>query len=230
MASNKVAIIIPAFNEASSIGRVIEELICVVGQENKVVVVNDCSTDDTSRIAENSGAHVVELLTNHGYAQAINQGLAYATSKLNVDYLVTMDADGQHDPKSVKSLIKFMISSDADLVVGQRAYTARISEWLYSIFYKKFFKIDDPLCGLKGYRKSVYLEYGKFETFDSIGTELLTISLIEKKRIEQIAIIIHNRHDLPRFGSGWSVNKRITLSLIKTIIFIANKKFANFNR
>lgn len=218
MASSKVAIVIPAFNEAASIDRVVTELINIVGTETHVVVVNDCSTDDTGNIALQSGAHVVNLANNHGYAQAINQGLAYASSELDVEYLVTMDADGQHDPKSVELLINLLLNENVDLVVGKRYRVARFSEWLYCVYFKIFFKVADPLCGLKGYRKSTYLEYGTFETYDSIGTEILTRSLLSGKEIRQIAVNIRPRNDAPRFGSGWSVNKRIFLSLINTMI------------
>jgi glycosyltransferase involved in cell wall biosynthesis len=222
MASNQVAIIIPAFNEANSIGRVINELIQILNDQAFIVVVNDYSSDDTSKVASKAGALVVDLESNHGYAKAINKGLAYASSSLDVEYLVTMDADGQHDPRSVKLLIQLMFSSNVDLIVGRRPEFARFSEWLYGLYYSWKFKISDPLSGLKIYRKSIYQEYGFFETYDSIGTELLTFSLLSGMNVKQEFINIRKREDEPRFGSTWAANKRIFISLIKTIFYIRN--------
>ncbi|MBE8233727.1 MAG: glycosyltransferase family 2 protein [Endozoicomonadaceae bacterium] len=220
MAPNKVAVIIPAFNEELSIGRVLKELISIIGKEILIIVVNDCSSDETSNIASANGAHVVDLARNHGYAEAINKGLAHASFKLNVEYLITMDADGQHDPHSVQLIIETMSSDNIDLIVGQRPNSARFSEWLYGFYFSKKFKIVDPLSGLKCYRKSVYQEYGCFETYDSIGTELLTWALMSGKVVKQVPISIRNREDSPRFGSAWTANKRITKSLLKTIYYV----------
>lgn len=223
MESNKIAIVIPAYNEAGSIGEVVTELFDLVGSNLHVLIVNDCSTDDTSSIAKSFGATVLDLDMNLGYAGAINEGLLHACNQLDVEFLVTMDADGQHHPSSVKNLIEILVSSQADLVVGTRQSAARLSEWLYGQYYNYCFKILDPLCGLKGYRKSVYLECGAFETFDSIGTEMLTRALLSNKYVEQVPVKIRFRKDKSRFGSGCKINKRIILSLFKSIMFIKSK-------
>jgi len=225
MASNKIAIIIPAYNEGSSITRVINELNEIINNAAEVVVVNDCSTDNTSEMAKVTGASVVNLKTNHGYSKAIEQGLTYACNILNADYLITMDADGQHDPHSVKKLLVELQMNEFDLVIGRRARCARFSERLYGVYYKYKFGINDPLCGLKGYRTSVFSKYGKFESFDSVGTELLTWSLLNKYRIKQLDVKIREREDEPRFGSLYSANKRIFKSLIKSMNFIRKNNF-----
>jgi glycosyltransferase involved in cell wall biosynthesis len=220
MAPNQVAIIIPAFNEAGSIGNVIEELVTVVGTVVPIIVVDDCSNDGTAEKATSAGAYVVNLSKNHGYAQAINCGLAYASKELNVNYLLTMDADGQHDPYSVQLLMNATLENDVDLIVGKRDENARLAEWAYGKYFFKKFKVSDPLCGLKVYRTSLYQDCGTFETYDSIGTELLTWALLKKHSILQLPVNIRQRQDEPRFGSTWLANKRIFLSLIKTICYI----------
>jgi len=224
MASNKIAIIIPAYNEEASIGHVIKELIVTIGNAANVIVVNDHSPDQTSRIARKAGALVLDLESNHGYAKAIEQGLAYANKELNVDYLLTMDADGQHDPISVKLLIQAMIKGDFDLIVGIRSQSARFSEWLYGKYFSRRFDIYDPLCGLKVYRASLFQEYGVFETYDSIGTELLTWALLNKRNVHQLPVNIRSRKDEPRFGSSWSANKRIFVSLLQTFGYIRRRQ------
>jgi glycosyltransferase involved in cell wall biosynthesis len=227
MAPIQVAIIIPAFNEGRSIGNVIEELIATVGKYVIPVVVNDCSSDDTANVALKAGATVVDLQKNHGYAQAINQGLKYACSELDVDYLLTMDADGQHEPVSVQLLIESMITDEQDLIVGRRPKTARFSEWLYGKYFSLRFSIADPLCGLKIYKKVIYQEYETFETYDSIGTELLTWTLLKGFKVSQQSINIRDRLDAPRFGSTFAANKRIFFSLMHTIIYIKRRERNN---
>lgn len=226
MAPNQVAIVIPAFNEADSIQNVIEELREIVGSNIYIVVVNDCSSDETGDIASKSGAITVNLKVNHGYAQAINQGLLYANSVLDAKYLVTMDADGQHDPKSVNKMIKSMLTEEHDLIVGYRPEFARFSEKLYGKYFNYKFSIKDPLCGLKAYDAKLYRQYGCFETYDSIGTELLSWSLMEGLRVNQIPINIRDRqNNTPRFGTLWNANKRIVLSLFETIVRVNSRNF-----
>lgn len=220
MASVQVAIIIPAFNEGDSIGNVIEELMAVAGKNIYLIVVNDCSSDNTGIEAKKSGAIVLDLQENVGYAQAIGKGMQYACSELTVDYLLTMDADGQHAPQSALLLIDSMSSSNADLIVGSRPQAARFSEWLYGKYFSRKFNISDPLCGLKIYRKSIYQKYERFETFDSIGTELLTWSLLKRLKVTELPVFIRDRKDEPRFGSTWRANKRIFLSLIRSRSYI----------
>uniref|UniRef100_UPI00397E10D0 glycosyltransferase n=1 Tax=Salmonella sp. ZJHZ19_0081 TaxID=3159587 RepID=UPI00397E10D0 len=83
-------------------------------------------------------------------------GLSYSFSQLNVDYVVTMDADGQHLPSCVCKVIDLLIEDKLDLVVGKRPRFARFSEYLYSVYFSWLFNISDPLCGLKGYSKKSF--------------------------------------------------------------------------
>lgn len=225
MASSKVAIVIPAYNEEGSIKSVINELNKVlidiyIDIDIDIVVVNDCSSDTTVNKVKEANAHVVDLKVNHGYSKAIEQGLIFSCEKLKVDYLVTMDADGQHDPASVKEIINLILSDNFDMVVGERGKCARFSEKLYALYYKLKFGISDPLCGLKAYKTPFFVKYGKFETFDSIGTELLTWALLNKSKITESKVNIRPRNDEPRFGSSFSANKRIFKSLIQSIAYI----------
>lgn len=218
MESNRLAIIIPAYNEQSTIGKVIDEIFRVLGDHVYVVVVNDCSKDGTCGVALSAGAIVVDLETNLGYAGAIEKGLNYAIEHLEVDYLLTMDADGQHDPYSIDSMLQKASEGNYDLVVGQRPCNARFSEYLYAQYFKFKFNVADPLSGLKLYKASLYRQFGFFESYDSIGTEILASALTDGKRIAQVPISIRDRQDSsPRFGNFWKANLRILSSLYHTV-------------
>ncbi|ENN9980416.1 glycosyltransferase family 2 protein [Vibrio vulnificus] len=225
MESISLAIVIPAYNEESSIGDVVREILDTVNLDFRIIVVSDKSSDNTAAVAADAGALVVDLEQNHGYAGAIDQGFQYALENLDPEYILTMDADGQHDPRVINSMYNLAVSHNIDIVTGRRPSCARISEKLYSFYFRNKFNIDDPLSGMKLYRTPVYVENNGFETFDSIGTELLTKALIARKKVEQINIPIRPRHDSePRFGSLFRANKRIFVSLLNTVYRI-NVKF-----
>lgn len=110
-----VWIVMPAHNEESSIGGVIDSL-HKEGWE-KIIVVDDGSTDSTAKIASSKGALVISHGRNLGLGAALRTGLQEA-SRRNALCAVTFDADGQHDPKEVKKLVRAL--DGADLVIGVR--------------------------------------------------------------------------------------------------------------
>jgi len=227
MEPSKLVVVIPAHNEQESIGKVISEIFALK-RDLTVIVVDDVSTDRTPIIAAENGALVVSLLINKGYAGAIQEGML-AALELGADYIVTCDADGQHDPQSLISVVSTLVSNDVDLVIGYRAKCARLSERLYKLYYRFKFNILDPLCGLKGYRASLIREYGCFETFDSIGTELMLWAVLNGKSQLQAAVNIRERLDKPRFGGLLKANLRIFRSLLATTKYIRQYKSNSLN-
>lgn len=111
-----VVVGIPAFNEESSIARVIVESQKVA---DAVIVCDDGSTDMTAEIALRLGADVIKHNGNLGYGSAI-RSLFRRAREFNADVLVTLDADGQHDPAEIPVVVKPVIAGVADVVVGSR--------------------------------------------------------------------------------------------------------------
>jgi glycosyltransferase involved in cell wall biosynthesis len=111
-----VVVGIPAFNEENTIARVVLE-----AQEyaDVVVVCDDGSTDLTCEIAKRLGAEVVRHERNLGYGAAL-KSLFERTRELNADVLVTLDADGQHDPREVPNVLGPITEGVADVVIGSR--------------------------------------------------------------------------------------------------------------
>lgn len=95
-----------------------------------VLVVDDGSTDQTARIAEEAGAILIRHEENRGKAEAVNTGLKRAR-EMNACLVVLLDADGQHDPTEIPALIEPIESGEADLVVGSRFLGVRsqIPRW-----------------------------------------------------------------------------------------------------
>ncbi|MFB3889800.1 MAG: glycosyltransferase family 2 protein [Candidatus Bathyarchaeia archaeon] len=111
-----IVIGIPAFNEEASIEKVVRRARQFA---DAVVVCDDGSTDSTASIAESLGASVVKHSQNLGYGSAI-QSLLRCARALDADVLVTLDADGQHDPAEIPRLLNPLASKEADIVVGSR--------------------------------------------------------------------------------------------------------------
>jgi glycosyltransferase involved in cell wall biosynthesis len=112
----KTLIVMPAFNEAGSVGDVVREVYDALPGVT-VLVVDDGSADATSRIAREAGALVATLPFNLGVGGAMQVGFLYARSQ-GFDNVVQVDSDGQHDPASVPSLLEAL--EHADLVLGAR--------------------------------------------------------------------------------------------------------------
>lgn len=110
-----VWIVIPAFEEEQMIGSVIEGL--KKEGYNQIIVVDDGSEDQTAETAKSHGAEVIQHKENYGLGASLRTGLKEAQSR-DADFVVTFDADGQHDPREIKKLLNAL--EEADFVVGNR--------------------------------------------------------------------------------------------------------------
>jgi glycosyltransferase involved in cell wall biosynthesis len=115
-----LAVVIAAYNEAGSIGGVLASLPdTVCGLPVRVIVVDDGSTDATAEHARAAGALVGTHRRNLGQGDALRTGFEVAR-RLGADVVVTMDADGQHDPGDLPSLVEPVVAGAADYVQGSR--------------------------------------------------------------------------------------------------------------
>ena len=105
----------PAYNEGKYIGSLILQ---AQQYADEIVVVDDGSTDHTAKVAELAGATVVRHVENKGYGSAI-QSILTEAKKQDADILFILDADSQHNPEEIPSLIK-TISEGSDIVIGSR--------------------------------------------------------------------------------------------------------------
>ena len=180
------------------------------------VVVDDGSHDDTVKQARRAGADVVIRERNEGYDSALDHGFARAAD-LGCSYCLTMDADGQHDSNVLHKFVD-ALEDGADIVAGVRDRHQRLAEHLFAVYTKVRWGLQDPLCGLKAYRMEIYGELGHFDSYSSIGTELLLYGARQKKRIEQIPVQTHNRDDASRFGGRLMGNLRIFRAILRSIL------------
>lgn len=207
MDRSRVAIVIPAFNEAATIHAVVTSA-SAYGQP---IVVNDCSVDNTANEAKAAGAVVVNHTINQGYDGALNSGFAEAVSR-KFDFIITLDADGQHDPTLLVSFVDKLVNG-SKLVLGVRSSKARLAERIFAMYTYIRFGVKDPLCGMKGYTREAYEKVGYFDSYKSIGTELMLRSLSSGFKYEQVNFVVRDRADSPRFGRLIFANFLILRSL-----------------
>jgi len=208
----RVGIVIPALNEALTIGGVVKE----VSQFGIPIVVDDGSTDATAQLALESGAVIVRHSENCGYDSALNSGFLKAR-QLGVMIIITLDSDGQHNPSIIQNFIA-CIELGADVVVGLRDHRQRFSEHLFAWYSALRFRVRDPLCGFKAYRADVYSALGFFDSYGSVGTELLFFAVKSGYSIEQIPFIVQKRHGESKFGKMLSGNYKIIRAIFLSLL------------
>lgn len=115
---NSILVVIPAYNEADHI----EQVVAASRRYLPVIVVDDGSTDDTARLAEKAGAIVIRQVRNQGKGAALRAGFFNAIS-LGYDAVITLDADGQHDPQEIPLFIQAHAEKTVDLIIGKRSFS-----------------------------------------------------------------------------------------------------------
>ena len=109
-----VCVIIPAYNESETIGKIVREAKRYV---DTVLVVDDGSSDNTSAIAQEHGAETIRNMTNQGMGPALQRGYGVAIER-GFDIIIQLDGDGQHNPRHIPWILEAI--NDCDIVIGSR--------------------------------------------------------------------------------------------------------------
>lgn len=200
MDAPRLGIVIPALNEAASIAAVIE----AARGCGQVIVVDDGSTDETAAIAKRLGASVVSHEGRRGYDKALQSGIRRA-DELGLAYAVTLDADGQL-PAALVPAFERELADGAGIVVGVRDRKARWAEVAFAWATNRLYGIRDPFCGMKGYDLSYFRKLGWFDSYGSVGTELMLFSVRNGAKLAQIPVPTKARAGVARFGGGLRPN------------------------
>jgi glycosyltransferase involved in cell wall biosynthesis len=113
----KLAVVIPAYHEQAHVGKVVER---ARAQLDHVLVIDDGSTDSTAERARENGAAVIVHPQNRGKGEAIKTGLRHWLAEPEIEFIVLLDADGQHAPEEISRFLAAAAGSDAGLFVGTR--------------------------------------------------------------------------------------------------------------
>jgi glycosyltransferase involved in cell wall biosynthesis len=186
---------IPAYNEEKTIAKVVLKAQRFV---DRVVVCDDGSSDLTGDIAERLGADVVRHERNLGKGAAFKSLFGRAL-ELNADVVVTLDADGQHDPSEIPHLVKLILSGDADITVGSRFLTGnndmpfyrrfgcRVLNGLVNSFAKKN-KVSDTQSGFRAYNRKALKEIDIATKGIGVDSEILIKAYDNDVKIMEVPI------------------------------------------
>jgi glycosyltransferase involved in cell wall biosynthesis len=114
---DKICALIPAYNAQETIGPVLKK---IEPLKIDTIVINDGSSDETKRVASENGALLLDHPLNLGKGAALRTGFQYILQR-NYEVVITLDADGQHDPSEIPSLLKIFQSVNPDILIASRA-------------------------------------------------------------------------------------------------------------
>jgi|WetSurMetagenome_2_1015567.scaffolds.fasta_scaffold183635_3 glycosyltransferase involved in cell wall biosynthesis len=159
----KILAIIPAYNEQDAIGQVIERIRqCDLNCD--LLVIDDSSSDETSKVARNNGVPVLRLAANQGVGGAVQAGFKYAVAE-GYDIVVQHDGDGQHDPRYFKKVFAPILANQADCVIGSRFLRSDLDKDYKTPFSRRM--------GMLFSSTLLYLATGKYITDTTSGFRAL---------------------------------------------------------
>ncbi|MFC2071264.1 glycosyltransferase family 2 protein [Chloroflexota bacterium] len=190
----QIIVAMPAYNEEKYIGSLVLQ---AKQYANEVIVVNDGSTDHTSNVAELAGATVVRHVEKKGYGNAIQSILAEA-KKRKADILVILDADSQHNPEEIPSLIK-AISEGSDVVIGSREMQRnviplyrrmgqRVLSRLTYVASRK--KLSDTESGFRAYSRKAIATLELKEKGMAVSSEIVSEATAKHLKITEVPISV----------------------------------------
>lgn len=203
--SNKISIIIPCYNEENNISDLLTELYNYSTSYDNIVI-NDCSTDNTNLIAQNTGkATVISLPINLGVGGAVQTGFIFS-QKQKSEYVIKIDGDGQHNPSYINDLLEPLYTGKADIVIGSRflksnsgfksTFFRRLGIKLLQISCKLLtgLNITDPTSGFRAYnKKALDFMAENYPNFDYPEPEEIILAYKNNLKIVEVPIEMRAR-------------------------------------
>ncbi len=224
-AGDDIAVVIPAYNAGSRLEAVLLKTVAIISPR-RVIVVDDGSTDQTQALAVASGVEVITHTQNRGKGVALKTGFTRALAMPQMQAVITLDADGQHDPKHLPEFIRAFRETSVDLIIGCRAlrwsamplfrvFSNRLTSALVS--WRTGMRIPDSQSGYRLHSRrlleQIKLDTGGYET----ESELLLKAARAQMKLGFIPITtiysgetshIRGTRDIGRFIKMWFAQER----------------------
>lgn len=202
MKDHKIVILIPAYNEAKTIDRIITEARKSFPSAD-IVVINDGSTDSTAEIAEKSGVFVISLPYNLGIGGAIQTGYIFA-KEMGYKMAVRVDADAQHDPNDIIKIVTPILEGKSDLVIGSRFignkhYRSPLARRIGMVILSSFIsliirqRVTDTTSGFQAVNEEVIKFYANDYPHDYPEPEALVVLHRAGYRIQEVPVLMRQR-------------------------------------
>jgi glycosyltransferase involved in cell wall biosynthesis len=198
MLNSSILVCIPAYNVSNKIGEIVSR---ARPYASEVIVCDDGSTDDTAREAQRAGAIVIHHRVNKGYGSAIKTLFRTAKEK-NADVIVTLDADGQHQPEQIPKVVEPILYEGFDIVIGSRFINTHDREKVpsYRTFGIKtltlltkvasYRNITDAQSGFRAYSKAALSQIELYEDGMAVSAEILLRASVRNLSIKEIPTTI----------------------------------------
>lgn len=212
--TDNTIVIIPSYNEARTIGKIVRDIVKI---GLNVLVIDDGSIDHTEREALDNGALVIRHTENLGKGVSVREGIQYVLEKMNYEWMIMMDGDGQHDSADILAFMDVTRKEDVDIVIGNRMlqtktmpssryWTNKFTSWVLSKLCGQ--DIPDSQCGYRLIKidalKTLKLTSAKYD----IESEIIIEAAEDNLKIRSVPIrtiygeevsSIHPIHDTIRF-------------------------------
>jgi len=212
--ANNTIVVIPSYNEAMTIGSIVRD---VTAMGFSVLVIDDGSLDNTRGEALDNGAMVIRNRENLGKGGSIRKGICHVLEKMNYQWMLLMDGDGQHHPEDIPFFLEATRKDKADIVIGNRMmqtkampliryWTNRVTSWVTSNICRQ--SIPDSQCGYRLIRVGMIQGLKLASDNYDIESEMLIESARAGLKIKSIPVQtiygnesseIHPVHDTIRF-------------------------------
>ncbi len=200
----RISFIVPAYDEAATIGEVLDA-IAALELDTQVIVVDDGSSDRTSVVALAGGARLLRLCRNLGIGGAVQSGFFYALEH-GYEYMVQVDGDGQHDPKEIGRLLEAMDADyTVDMVCGSRflsedqQYPAPISRrtgiHIFAFIVSRLVgqRVSDPTSGFRLYNRRAIALFARDYPHDYPEVEAVLMLHVHRLRMREIPVRMFQR-------------------------------------
>lgn len=212
----KLAVVIPAYNEATTIANVVGDLNKELGKTSydfQIIVVDDGSSDKTFEKVPKNKAHIIKHVLNTGSGGATATGLSYAEQE-GFDIAATMDADGQHDPADLVKGVNVLVKESVDLLIGSRLINSEGmsktkvvgNKGLSAVTYMMFgVNVTDSQSGLRLFSRKA-LENLKWKTSGyEFCSEMLWRAKQQGLRIKEYPIkAIYTEYSMSKGQNNWN--------------------------
>jgi len=228
-----ILVVIPAYNEETRVGKVVLSIKSVV-REATILVIDDCSTDNTKQEAEKAGAVILSHPINLGYASSLESGYLYAL-KNEFDIVVQMDGDGQHLAKEIPKILTPVLSQEADIAIGSRylsvdrGYETSLARRLGQKFFGTIFSlitkynISDPTSGFQCLNRRAFRLFASGHFPDDFpDTDVLLIAHYAGLRVKEVPVIMMERSSGISMHSGLKPLYYIIKMILSIFMVILN--------
>jgi len=234
------SVIIPAYNEEKSIRSVLVNILDVLkdsDQQFEIIVVNDCSTDNTKKeiLEHEISVRLIEHQNNKGYGAALKTGIRHS----KYDLIVITDADGTYPNEMIIDIVSTAVQNDYDMVVGARTgpnvnipLIRKPAKWLINCLanYLTKTKIPDLNSGLRVIKKSLILKYIKILPDGFSFTSTITMAaLTNNKSIKYLPINYYQRKGTSKIRPIHDTLNFIQLIIRTSIYFDPLRVFIPFS-